>query len=130
MYTPGMEKEWEGIWKKAKGVLDLGTTFESEFPQFRQCLQHRMFFIYFKGFAVATASAWFSFRPEYLKGGQVHSVAVVQGHSNIGLGKHITSLCTNALIDFGHEDIYVETTKRNRRAIQLYKNLGFKRRQD
>jgi ribosomal protein S18 acetylase RimI-like enzyme len=123
-----MEEEWLDIWKKAKGTTDLGTTFEEQFPQFRQCLQHRMFFIYFKEYAIATATAWFSFRPEYPGWGQVHSVAVCQGHAGRGLGKYLTRKCINTLLEIGHTDIYVETSKNNERAIQLYQSLGFQRR--
>jgi ribosomal protein S18 acetylase RimI-like enzyme len=130
MYAPGLEIWWKTVWELAEGVYELETDFHKEFPQFRQLLSDRMFFVRHKQYPVATASAWVSFRPEYKGWGQVHSVAVIEGHQGNGLGKYLTILCINKLIERGHKDIYVETTQNRPKAIQLYESLGFTRRAD
>jgi hypothetical protein len=57
--------------------------------------------------------------------GAIQNVGVVPEHRDHGLGKSLVMQCLNGFQQVGVNEIFLEVTSDNFRAIQLYEKLGF-----
>ena len=129
-YEAGDEHDWARI---ETAVLEFDSEFaallrfEQEYMPYPDDLARRCIFIAnSKGEKVATSIAWW----RYIKSERrpwLHWVAVDPAYQGLGLGKAIISRIVELMVELeGDVDFYLSTQTWSYKAVDIYKNNGFK----
>lgn len=131
-YKKGYKKYWEEL-EYAIGDFDslqeAENYFIKNYLQDESLFENILFTITNEGEIVGSCIAWTD-----KKGcdtvNSLHWLVVKESHQNLGIGRALTQAGMNIFYDRGGNPIYIHTQPWSWKAINLYRNLGFKIQKD
>ena len=126
-YHADDEECWFNIYSRTDQLNKVSSTmFRQYFGADQKELAQRQFYVCDEnGFAVGTATAWYSDDFDGKRIGRLHWVAIVPEMQGKRLALPLVSTVLQRLKDLGHSECYLRTYSVRNKAIKLYLKLGF-----